>query len=187
MHCNYVKSDSNIYISKLIINITHFLISFIAYPIWDGRSNHKCMTNKTKQNKNQLKENTLELVGCYDQLSHNTCGSGDGATTNKSPRRRKTKLFKCVEPHFNPFLLLGQSPFDNRDGNNNNKTNGGWKKDIKSQWKLKSQLVLISSTTTPFSSRDDRKGKKTQKIYSNFVKAIFVFKLATASSIIGQN
>jgi hypothetical protein len=83
------------------------------------------MTNKTKQNKNQLQKNTLELAGCYDQLSHNTCGSGDGATTNKSPRRGKTKLFKCVEPHINPLLLLSQNPFDNRYGNNNNKTNGG--------------------------------------------------------------
>ncbi len=50
MHCNYVKSDSNIYISKLIINITHFLSSLTTYPFWDGRSNHKWMTNKTKQN-----------------------------------------------------------------------------------------------------------------------------------------
>jgi len=41
MHCNYVKSDSNIYISKLIINITHFLNSLTTYPFWDGRSSDK--------------------------------------------------------------------------------------------------------------------------------------------------
>ncbi len=80
--------------------------------------------NKTKQN--QLKENTSKLVGCSDQFSHNTCGSGDGATSNKLPRR-KTKLFKCAEPCINPLLLLGQSPFDNRDGKSNNKKNGRWK------------------------------------------------------------
>jgi len=58
--------------------------------------------NKTK--KNQLKENILELVRCYDQLSHNTCGSGHGATTNKLPRGGKTKLFKyllnLISTHF---------------------------------------------------------------------------------------
>jgi hypothetical protein len=39
------------------------------------------------------------------------------------------------------------------------------KKNIKNQWKLKSQLVLISSTTTLFGSRDDRRGKRTPKIF----------------------
>ncbi len=90
--------------------------------------------NKTKQN--QLKENTSKLVGCSDQFSHNTCGSGDGATSSKLPRRRKTKLFKCAEPCINPLLLLGQSPFDNRDGKSNNKTNGGWK------WKHKKSMEV---------------------------------------------
>jgi hypothetical protein len=33
----------------------------------------------------------------------------------------------------------------------------------KSRWKFKSQLVFISSTTTPFDSKDDRRGKRTQK------------------------
>ncbi len=102
MHCNYVKSDSNIYISELIINITHFLDSFTTYPFWDGRNNHKWMTNKTKQN--QVKENMLKLAGLFDQLSHNTYGNGDGATTNELPRREKTKMFKCIESYINPLL-----------------------------------------------------------------------------------
>jgi len=102
MHCNYVQSDSNIYISKLIINITHFLRSLTTYPFWDGRSSHKWMTNKTKQN--QVKENTSKLAGLSDQLSHNTYGNGDGATTNKLPRRGKTIMFKCIEFYINPLL-----------------------------------------------------------------------------------
>jgi hypothetical protein len=61
------------------------------------------------------------------------------------------------------------------------------KKDIINQWNLKSQLLFISSTTTLFSNRDDRKGKRTQKKYSNFVKAILVFKLTAAFSTIEQN
>jgi hypothetical protein len=32
--------------------------------------------------------------------------------------------------------LLGQSPFDNRDGKSNNKTNGGWK------WKHKKSMEV---------------------------------------------
>ncbi len=102
MHCNYVKSDSNIYISKLIINITHFLSSLTTYPFWNGRSNHKWMTNKTKQN--QVKENTSELVRLSYQLSHNNCGNGDGAAPNKLPRKGKIKMFKCIESYINPFL-----------------------------------------------------------------------------------
>ncbi len=97
MHCNYVKSDSN-----MIINITHFLSSLTTYPFWDGRSSHKWMTNKTKQN--QVKENISKLAGLSHQLSHNTCGNGDGATTNKLPRRGKTKMFKCIEFYINPLL-----------------------------------------------------------------------------------
>jgi hypothetical protein len=77
-------------------------------------------------------------VGCSDQFSHNTYGSGVGATSNKLPRRRKTKLFKCAEPCINPLLLLGQSPFDNRDGKSNNKTMEDQNENIKSQWKFKS-------------------------------------------------
>jgi hypothetical protein len=76
-------------------------------------------------------------VGCSDQFSHNTYGSGVGATSNKLPRR-KTKLFKCAEPCINPLLLLGQSPFDNRDGKSNNKTMEDQNENIKSQWKFKS-------------------------------------------------
>jgi hypothetical protein len=95
MHCNYVKSDSNIYISKLIINITHFLSSFITYPFWDGRNSHKQLTNKTKQN--QVNENTSKLVRLSNQLSHNTYSNGDGATTNILPKKGKTKMFKCIE------------------------------------------------------------------------------------------
>jgi hypothetical protein len=37
------------------------------------------------------------------------------------------------------------------------------KKNIRSRWKFKNQLVFISSTTTPFGSKDDRRGKRTQK------------------------
>jgi hypothetical protein len=92
MHYNYVKSDSNIYISKLIINITHFLSSLTTYPFWDGRNNHKWMTNKTKQN--QVKENTLELARLSNQFNHNTCSNGDGTT----------KMFKCIESYINPLL-----------------------------------------------------------------------------------
>jgi hypothetical protein len=60
------------------------------------------MTNKTKQN--QVKENTSKLAGLSDQLSHNTYGNGDGATTNKLPRRGKTIMFKCIEFYINPLL-----------------------------------------------------------------------------------
>jgi hypothetical protein len=47
------------------------------------------MTNKTKQN--QVKENTSKLVGLSDQLSHNTRGNGNGATTEKIAKKRENK------------------------------------------------------------------------------------------------
>ncbi len=94
-------------------------------------------TNAWQTKQNQLKENTLKLARCLDQLSHNTYGSGDGTTINKLLRRGKTTLFKFAEPCINPLLLLSQSPFDNKDGRSSNKTNGGWKKNIKNQLKLK--------------------------------------------------
>jgi len=82
-------------------------------------------TNARQTKQNQLKENTLKLAGCFDQLSHNTCGNGDGAIINKLPRRGKTKLFKCVKLRINPLHLLSHSPFDNKDGKSSSKTNGG--------------------------------------------------------------
>jgi hypothetical protein len=58
-----------------------------------------------KQNKkNQVKENTSKLARLSNQLNHNTCGNGDGATPNKLPRKGKTKMFKCIESYINPLL-----------------------------------------------------------------------------------
>ncbi len=133
-------------------------------------------TNAWQTKQNQLKENTLELVRCSNQLNHNTCSNGDGATTKKLPRRGKTKLFKCVEPCINPFFLLGQSPLDNRDGKSSNKTNGRWKKK-KSRWQFKSQLVFTSSTTTPFGNEDYRGMKRTQKSIQILWKLVPTFSL----------
>jgi hypothetical protein len=61
------------------------------------------------------------------------------------------------------------------------------KKNIRSRWKFKTQLVFISSTTTSFGNKDDRRGKKPQQ-NSNFGKACsnFLFRLATSSFTIKQ-
>ncbi len=144
-------------------------------------------TNAWQTKQNKLKENTLELGGCYDQLSHNTCGRGDGATTNKLLRRGKTKLFKCAEPCINPLLLLSQSPFDNKDGRSSNNTNGGWKKDIKINGSSRVNWFSLVQPQ-PLSEVKMIGGGKEPKKYSNFVKACanFHFKLVATSSTIEQ-
>jgi len=113
------------------------------------------MTNKTKQN--QVKENTSKLVGLSDQLSHNTCGNGNGATTNKLPRRGKTKMFKCIEFYINPFSLtrapliakMARVAINKRRMKKRQKICGSL-----------SQHVLFSSTIDSFGNKDDRRGER---------------------------
>jgi hypothetical protein len=49
-------------------------------------------------------------VGCYDQLSHNTCGNADGATTNKLPRRGKQKCSNVLNLASIHFFSLARAP-----------------------------------------------------------------------------
>jgi hypothetical protein len=151
MHCNYVKSDSYIYI-YIYINWSSTSPTSLAHSQPTQFEMVGVATNAWQTKQNQLKENTLELAGCSYQLSHNTYSNGNGATTKKSLRRGKTKLFKCAEPHINPLFLLGQSPLITEMARVAIKQMED-EKINKYQWKFKSQLVFISSTITPFGKR----------------------------------
>jgi hypothetical protein len=136
------------------------------------------LTNKTKQN--QVNENTSKLVRLFNQFSHNTYSNGDGATTNKLPKKRKTKMFKSIEFYITLLFYLDYSPFDSKGGKSSNKQKDDEKKRQKICGSL-SQPVLLSSTTYSFGNKDDRK-------YSNFVKACanFLFRSAATFSTIKQ-
>jgi hypothetical protein len=92
--------------------------------------------NKTKQN--QLKENTSKLVGCSDQFSHNTCGSGDGATSNKLPRRRKKNCLNVLNLASTHFFCLAKALLIIEMARVTIKQMEDENENIKSQWKFKS-------------------------------------------------